>query len=155
MKKPAIVIAHHFFGKAIFVEASWPAALYVYITEKLFLRLYRKYTFIIGSPSTAQELEELGIEKDKINIVNYCVDHDLYRQTGIAESEAPLIGYLGRLKKYKSVDHLVDAFPKIRQEIPNARLIIVGNGDFLPELRSKVSQMGLDDLVEFTVASNT
>ncbi|MFP4459037.1 MAG: glycosyltransferase family 4 protein [Candidatus Zixiibacteriota bacterium] len=149
VKKPAVVIAHHFFGKSIFIEASWPVALYVYLTEKLFLKLYRKYTFVIGSPSTARELGELGIDNDKINIVNYCVDHGLYRRTGVPKAEKPLIGYLGRLKQYKSVDHLIDALPKIRKVVKDARLVIVGDGDYLPELKAKVDQMSLNGIVEF------
>ena len=60
-----------------------------------------------------------------------------------------MIGYLGRLKKYKSVDHLIDAFPRIREKIPEASLLIVGDGDYLPELKAKVDEMGLNDLVEF------
>ncbi len=149
VKKPAVVVAHHFFGKAIFIEASFPVALYVYLTEKLFLKLYRGYTFIIGSPSTAKELGEAGIPDENINIVNYCVDHSIYRRTGIAKSQRPKIGYLGRLKRYKSVEHLIEAYPLIRESVPDAELIIVGDGDYMPELRSKVEELGLTEDIKF------
>ena len=149
VKKPAVVVAHHFFGKAIFIEASFPVALYVYLTEKLFLKLYKGYTFIIGSPSTAKELQESGIPEKNINIVNYCVDHTLFRTTGVQKSKRPLVGYLGRLKKYKSVEHLIQAYPKIREQVPDAQLIIVGDGDYLPELKKKTKELGLENDIKF------
>ncbi len=149
VKKPAIVVAHHFFGKAIFIESSFPVAMYVYLTEKLFLHLYRRYTFIVGSPSTYKELVHEGVIPEKVNIVNYCVDHNVYRLTGVEKSKTPLIGYLGRVKKYKSVEHLIRAFPLIRQMVPDARLLIIGEGDNMPSIKLEAEKTGLMDYIEF------
>lgn len=149
--KPKVVVAHHFFGKAIFIEANPLVASYVYITEQLFLKLYRRYPFVIGSPSTYKEIKELGVPEEKIELINYCVDHDVYRVLpGGAKAPYPLVGYLGRLKRYKSVDHLIRAFVIIHREIPDARLIIVGNGDNKNDLERLAESLNMSEYIRFT-----
>jgi glycosyltransferase involved in cell wall biosynthesis len=78
------------------------------------------------------------------------VDHKLFRQTGIPKSSTPLIGALGRLKKYKSFDHLIEAFIIVKSEIPDTKLVIVGDGDDKPRLQKLTQQLGLNDSITFT-----
>ncbi|MFA6542096.1 MAG: glycosyltransferase, partial [Bacteroidota bacterium] len=96
------------------------------------------------------EVAEAGFLPEKIHYAAYGLDHSLFRQTGIEKSAEPLIGALGRLKKYKSFDHLLDAFVIVRKEIPNARLVIVGDGDDRGRLAGKTASLGLNDCVTFT-----
>jgi glycosyltransferase involved in cell wall biosynthesis len=46
-----------------------------------------------------------------------------------------VIGYVGRLAYIKGIDLLADAFRKIRNAIPHARLIVVGSGEEEGKLR--------------------
>ena len=60
------------------------------------------------------------------------------------DSEAPpgtnadilTVSRLSKADNYKGIDHLIEAMPQIRQEVPAARLRIVGRGDDLPRLQS-------------------
>jgi glycosyltransferase involved in cell wall biosynthesis len=65
------------------------------------------------------------------------------------KSQAPTIVYFGRLKKYKSVDHVIKALAIVRQTIPDVRLEILGTGDERPELEQLVASLDLGDAVRF------
>lgn len=56
--------------------------------------------------------------------------------------------FVGRLEKRKGADYLLDAYKRVKGEIPNSRLIIVGPGTRLRKKYEKqVRQNGLDDVV--------
>ncbi len=150
VREPLVAIVHHFFGKSIFLEASPPAAMYVAAAEKLAVRAYRSTPFAVVSESTRQEMVELGFPEENISIVPNCVDHAVYRPAELAPSSSPIVGHLGRLKKYKSVDHLLRAFQIVWEEMPQVQLKIVGDGDYRPELERLTRDLGLAEVVQFT-----
>jgi glycosyltransferase involved in cell wall biosynthesis len=57
--------------------------------------------------------------------------------------------YLGRLKRYKRVDLIVDALAHLIRTGGMARLLIVGRGDAEPELRAHMARLGLEQHVDF------
>ena len=64
--------------------------------------------------------------------------------------DAPVILCLSRLVPRKGQDTLIRALPAIRDEIPGARLLIVGGGPYRAKLESMVAERGLGDAVTFT-----
>jgi len=152
VRKPLYVITHHLFEKSIFREASWPIAAYVYLMEKAGFALCRRRNipFIVGSPSTKEELTERGFPSSQVDIINYCVDHETHHPTGIQRSAKPLVGYFGRLKKYKSIDHLLRAFARVLKAMPDVRLIVVGDVDYRKELEQLTEDLGIGGAVRFT-----
>lgn len=147
---PIIGYIHHLFRKTIFSETIFPFALYVYLFEKGVPFVYRNVPFCAVSESTRKDMIETGIGVSGITIIENCVDHDLYKTSDTNRHDGLTIGYLGRIKKYKSVDHLIRAFGIVRDEIPEAKLIIVGDGDNLTELQSLTEKLGLSGSVDFT-----
>ena len=66
---------------------------------------------------------------------------------------APVILTVSRLSSadaYKGIDHLIDALPAVRKDVPGARLRVVGTGDALPALLERAARLGLAEAVEFT-----
>lgn len=51
--------------------------------------------------------------------------------------------------RYKGVQHLIEAMPAIREQLPAARLRLVGRGDDVPRLQRIAQQLGLSDAVDF------
>lgn len=149
VRGPLIGIAHHWFGKSIFREASIPAALYVHLSEKLAFQVYRRTPMAVVSESTKEEMVLQGFDATNISLVQNAIDSRLYRQLRIKKGRAPLIGYLGRLKRYKSINHLIQAFKLVRESIPKARLWILGDGDARPELEALSKQLGMENSVRF------
>lgn len=148
--KPLVGIVHHLFGKTVFLEAPFLPALYVYLAEKVATKIYRNTPMAVVSESTRQELVGLGFPAANIVIVPNAVNHDQYVSTEYIPPQRPLVGHLGRLKKYKSVDHLLQAFQIVRQEIPDVQLKIIGDGDYRPALEKIAQDLGIADNVKFT-----
>ena len=152
VREPLTVIIHHLFDTVIFREAIFPLALYVYLAERAGVALYRsrRIPVFAVSPSTKEVLLGRGFNASTLEIVPNCVDHKLFRPTGVKRSEAPLLGYMGRLKKYKSVDHLLRAFAILARSMPNAKLVVIGEGDDRRDLERSARQLGISGSVRFT-----
>ena len=148
--KPLVGILHHLFGNAIFLEAPFISASYVYLAEKVAARVYRNTPMAVVSESTRQELIGLGFPASNIVIVGGAVNSKIYAPSAELPQGKPLIGHVGRLKKYKSVDHLLRAFQIVLKDIPDARLRIVGDGDFRSDLEKHAHQLSVAHQVEFT-----
>ncbi len=52
--------------------------------------------------------------------------------------------YAGRLDKFKGIDYLIAAMPKIIESIPNARLTLIGEGIYKEELMKLINKLGLN-----------
>ncbi|MFN0157669.1 MAG: glycosyltransferase family 4 protein [Bacteroidota bacterium] len=152
VKEPLVGIAHHLFDTSIFRETNALVASYVYAAERLGLAVYRQsgMPFMVVSPSTQQEFMKHGFTLDRLPLAFNCVDHGRYKQTGVPKSQTPLVGYFGRLKKYKSVDHLLQALPLVLKHVPELRLVVMGEGDDKPRLEGIARELGIADRVEFT-----
>ncbi len=149
VREQLAAIVHHFFGKTIYKETNPLFASYVFLTESLVAMVYKKIPFVAVSESTRKELIEKGIPESRIEVVPNAVDSRLYVTSSLS-SDRQIIGYLGRIKRYKSVDHLISAFAKITNNFSNAELLIVGDGDNIDELKGLTHKLGIESRVKFT-----
>jgi glycosyltransferase involved in cell wall biosynthesis len=149
VKEPILAISHHFFGKSIFKEAGLLQGLYVYLAEWLMNFIYKKSKFVVVSNSTLDEFLDKGFDKKNFSIVYNAVDDSLLPMQVSDKFPDPVITYFGRLKKYKSVDHLLKAFAMVKKEIPNAKLWLMGRGDFQPYLENLANELGIIDSTKF------
>lgn len=62
----------------------------------------------------------------------------------------PTISFAGRLSREKGVDVLLRAFSNVRQTIPDARLVIAGDGYMRSEVLDSVRQLALGSSVKLT-----
>ena len=62
---------------------------------------------------------------------------------------ARLIGSVGRLEPIKGHEYLLDAFATLAPRFPDIHLALVGDGELLPELRSRAENAGLTERVLF------
>jgi len=58
-----------------------------------------------------------------------------------------LVLSIGRLERYKGHHKVVEAFPDVLPQLPDARLQVVGDGPFAPQLRKLVKKLALDETV--------
>jgi 1,2-diacylglycerol 3-alpha-glucosyltransferase len=61
-----------------------------------------------------------------------------------------IITYIGRTAKEKNIDEIISLFKGVSHEIKNAKLLIVGAGPELDNLKSLVNREGLEDRIYFT-----
>ena len=150
-KLPTLVIVPHLFADAVFQEINFVLGLYIYLAEKPIPRVYRGRKFCVISESTRQDLTARGIPAEDVRVVYCGTDFTLYsKDPKVPKEKEPLVVYLGRLKKYKSVDHLLAAFAKIAADFPKARLIIIGEGDDHPHLADLTRKLGIESRTTYT-----
>ncbi len=69
---------------------------------------------------------------------------NLRKEFGFSEQDKVLL-FFGYVRKYKGLDLLIDAFPKIKSSIPNAKLLIVGEFYDSPEVYTdKIKKLGIE-----------
>lgn len=147
---PTLVVVPHLFSTSVFKEINFVLGLYIYLAERPLVPVYRKFKFNVISESTADDIARRGIARQNISVVHCGIDEKTYSyDPAVGKFEKPTVLYLGRIKKYKSIDHLLQAFHLLLREIPVAELKIVGSGDYLPQLRHAASALGIARKVEF------
>jgi phosphatidylinositol alpha-1,6-mannosyltransferase len=82
------------------------------------------------------------------------VDHFFPRDATTLRRELKLdnkrvIVSVGRLVHRKGQDHLIQALPQILKSVPDAHLLMVGQGPYREHLEKLVQQLGLKDHVSF------
>ncbi len=151
LKIPTLVVIPHLFATTVFREINFILGSYIYLFERPMARIYRGRKFNVISDSTAQDLKRRGIPAADISVVHCGIDSARYNQdSSVSKHTTPTIIYLGRLKKYKSVQRLIKALSLVREKIADARLQIVGSGDYMNELKAQAAGCGVSDVVEFT-----
>lgn len=149
VREALLAINHHFFGKSIFQEASIIAGLYVNLAEYLMKYIYFKTPFATVSKSTLDDFISRGYDTKNFTIIHNAISHKEYPMKIGEKNSEFTITYFGRLKKYKSVDHLLKAFQVIHKSHPNTKLEIIGRGDFRPELEKLSKELGIEEATTF------
>ena len=148
---PVLVIIPHLFSDSVFKEINFLLGFYIYLSEKPVPKIYHRFKFMVISESTKKDLVSKNIPAENITVVECGIDHNLYQyKPELSKFETPTIIYLGRIKKYKSVDVLIKAMPRVLEKIPEAELLIVGDGDYKPALEKLVKDLKLEKKVRFT-----
>jgi len=149
-RTPVLPVVLHLFGDTIFKELNPLVATYVWAFEHLIPPLYRNIPFVALSDSTARDLERRGVRATRMDVIPPGLNLERYPFRHAAERPGPpLLLYLGRLKRYKEIDIPLRAFAKIRRDIPDAQLALVGKGDDAARLEALARSLGVGEAVSF------
>lgn len=146
-----LVVIPHLFATTVFHEINFVIGTYIYLAEKPLVTIYKGKHYNVISESTAEDMIARGVPKSDISIIHCGIDRKLYsHDPSVKKYEHPSLLYLGRIKKYKSVQHLIDAFKIVKDKLPDAKLAVVGDGDYAPALKEQAKSLNLSDSIEFT-----
>jgi L-malate glycosyltransferase len=171
--KPDVVHAHDPMGVALAAMAlqmqNGPVTRpYVVAARRVDFHLKRhafskwKYRhvqmFIAASRTIAQILETDGIARDRIAVVHDGVNlRAIDRQDPVDAHAAfwlphgaPLVGNVAALVPHKGQKHLVAAAALVLREVPDARFLIVGEGELRESLERQIKHGGLEKHVFLT-----
>ena len=150
VKQKVLAVIPHLFGATVFRETNPLLASYVYLWEKFIPRVYRASRFVAISPSTREDLIQRGIKAERIDVSLCGLDHQTFRRLeGVRRFDEPTLIHFGRIRKYKGIDTVIKAFAGIREAVPNARLIIAGDGPDRAELEALTTRMNLNRSIDF------
>lgn len=145
---PVLPIVLHLFGESVFQETNAAFGSYVWLYEQLIPRVYRGLHCVTISQSTSDDLARRGLRTAETEIVSPGIDLARYPAGG-PKDDAPLVVYVGMLKRYKGLDIVIRAFARVRRALPDARLVLIGKGTDSPRLEALARQLGLGDAVLF------
>lgn len=144
-----IIYTHHLFGSTAHYELDFLSAAYVRASELPISRFYREQVHVAVSPSTRDDLVKRGIPHDKIIVIESGADHQKFGQTVASRENDPLFLHVGRLKKYKQLEIVLEAMNRLRKQHPEAKLVILGQGTHLPALQNITRRLDLESHVQF------
>ena len=103
-------------------------------TETAMLKLNRHDRVITVSKSTADDLVQVGFDRDRILIVKNGLPQEIirFKESHSAEiniEQASVFIYVGRYARYKGIDDTIEAFGLFKKDHPDAKLWIVGKPD--------------------------
>jgi glycosyltransferase involved in cell wall biosynthesis len=84
--------------------------------------------------------ERVGVARGAVDADAFTPDGpDLRAELGIPEG-APVAGIVSRVKPDRRHAELLAAFERVAARVPDARLVVVGRGEGLPDLRERISR---------------
>lgn len=132
---PRVGIAHHVHGDQFRFVLPGPAAAVAEALERhVSPRLYRRTPLVTLSPSTRDELLELGHPPANVHVSPPGVE-ERYSPGG-RRTAHPTVLSVGRLMPQKRVDHLFRALALLRDRVPDLELVVVGSGPDEERLRA-------------------
>ena len=143
MRTPRVTLVHHVHRDHYVREMGRKGAIAAFLLETVPLKLlYRGSQFLTISEAAALDLEHLGVPREQIEVNYIGVDLDYYTPGSRRRTEPTLL-YLGRLKRYKRIEVLLD----VLEAVPEARLELAGDGDYRKEIEAEIERRGLADRV--------
>ena len=144
---PMVVTLH---GYDININPGWweaghgGPAMRNYPKRLLELASHPGVTFLAVSEAIRRRAISYGIPQNKVTVRYIGVDTSKFMPGGRAITErSPRVLFVGRLTEKKGCEYLIRAFAKIQKAVPNACLILVGDGELRDRLQRLVRDLGV------------
>jgi glycosyltransferase involved in cell wall biosynthesis len=139
------LIIHHNHTRLWFSE--WPKIVAVigsFIERNIVPIMYRTVPVITLSEKTKDDLVKSGFTR----VTAVAPGIHFVKSATVKKFEIPTIISIGRLRRYKRIDLLLDVMPTIASRIPRVRLIIAGNGQDRARIERLIRTKNLEKFVE-------
>jgi glycosyltransferase involved in cell wall biosynthesis len=111
--------------------------------------LYRRTTITTLSQSSRRQLvEDLGLNPDRVVVVPPGLHHRFSPGPPGSRSATPLVAAVGRMVPAKRFDLLIEQAARAREQVPDLRLVIAGDGYDRPRLEATIARLGADAWVD-------
>lgn len=133
----------------------WPVAGPVmgrvgwFVESRLSPRLHRRNQYVTVSLPSARDLNELGVDSERIAVVRNGLDQAPAQSLELPRSHTPRVVVLSRLVPHKQIEDALDAVAMLRRRIPSLHLDVVGGGWWQRRLVDHAAALGISDAVTF------
>src|SRR5699024_4572987 len=100
-----------------------------------------------------------GVAEHKIFVAPNCVDIDtfaplgkdftLLKRIGFSKPELPVVGFAGSVTSYEGLDYVAQALSELNKQDEQFNFLIIGTGNYLPELKAMITRLGLDQCTRY------
>jgi len=103
----------------------------------------------------SERLIKQGVDSEKIYLVSNTVDLDTFATEPIDENilekyrNKIVLLYAGYVTPERGLDVVVRGMSFLKEKLTSAKLLIIGNGISVPTLKKLISELSLNDFVEF------
>jgi glycosyltransferase involved in cell wall biosynthesis len=132
-------------------RARWATGAYERTIGRYILR-HSERAIAVSEP-VAEHLGSLGYPRRQIDVVRNGVDHATFHPPTEPRAQlatGPHIAFVGRLIANKGPDLVVDALAALRRDAQPFTASFIGDGPLSSEMQRRVTDAGLDHVVEFT-----
>jgi glycosyltransferase involved in cell wall biosynthesis len=139
-KLPRIVVIYQVTGTIFHQELARPLSEIAVRLEPKILQMYRNSEVVTCSPSTKNDLVQLGLSPGKVSVIVPGIDESFRKfEPDGTKFDDPTIICISRFRRYKGLSFAIRSMKFVLEKVPRAKLIIVGNGD-PTELKKEVSR---------------
>lgn len=147
---PIVAVFHDVYGLESSIEQKGLSrGLIRYVFGDLLITRFRYDGIVAVSDATERKLRRFRCKTTQIKVVRNAVDVDLIDSIKAARIPKQVC-FVGRLLKHKHVDDLLLSFVRVLKREPNAKLIVIGDGDEKSKLVSLAQELGIGGSVNFT-----
>ena len=115
---------------------------------------------MVLSDELKEYLTGLGVRKEKIVVIPPGVEVEMFahgepgnvRSKHNLDADTPVVLYTGALERFQRVDYLISAMVHVLQDVPDAKLLIVGNilnETARDEYKQQAADLGIQDSILF------
>lgn len=124
------------------------SSIATFLEIKIMPFVYKNIQIITVSESSKKEIESQHLSSIEPVIIYNGVNTDVYKPG--RQSSTPVVTYIGRLKKYKSIDVLIRSAKMVLEVSPKVKFVVAGDGEEMVYLKKVTKQLGIEKQVEFT-----
>ncbi len=96
-------------------------------------------------------LQHYGVPEEKVRVVHNGVDFTNFTEEAPRiQNNDKVVLFLGRVTIQKGPDYFLYAAKRVLEHEPDAKFVVAGNGDMMPFLVNKATEMGIHDKFLFT-----
>ncbi|MHC0063001.1 glycosyltransferase family 4 protein [Nostoc sp. UIC 10890] len=123
--------------------------------EEVANRVFSAATALIAVSDAVKTYLMNYVDSSKIHVIPNGVNpHRFSTLRPATQPETFTVGFVGTLKPWHGLPILTEAFSLLHQRVPNAKLLIVGDGPERENLQMELAARGLDAHAQFTGAVN-
>jgi glycosyltransferase involved in cell wall biosynthesis len=109
-------------------------------------RLWQRASlFLCVSNYIREKAIRAGFPEEKLRVQYTGMNCDAFTPSlPVSEKDPNLVIYVGRLVRYKGCDYLLRAMQLVRKQRPEARLVVIGDGNFRATLEQLNQELGVE-----------
>jgi len=109
---------------------------------------------IAVSRPIGRRVQGFGVGGEKLHVLASVVPPaqpggDVDYQHAFGRKSHPVVGVVARLVPEKGIQYLIDCFPEVVRLVPDARLLIIGDGPLRDSLETRAREIGVVEKVVF------